>query len=115
MLDEKKLQDITIFEVGDSLQITDYFVIATGLNARHIRTASDHLVRELRQNGVQRAGREGYGDGGWVLVDFDDVVVHLFRAEERRQYDLELLWGDCPRVEWSPETPSAEEPSAASG
>jgi ribosome-associated protein len=111
LLDEKKLQDITIFDVERSIQITDYFVLASGLNSRHLRSASDFLVKELRQESVARMGLEGYREGKWILVDFSDVIVHLFLAENRRYYDLELLWGDCPRVDWSAE----RRPAAAGG
>lgn len=99
LLDEKKLQKIAIYDVARSLQITDYFVIASGLNPRHLRSASDHLVKTFRDEGVARSGLEGYREGRWILIDFDEVVVHLFLEAERRHYDLELLWGDCPRVE----------------
>ncbi|HLU50139.1 MAG TPA: ribosome silencing factor [Planctomycetota bacterium] len=99
LLDERKLTDIAVYDVAKSLQITDYFVIASGLNPRHLRSASDHLVKSLRDAGLLRSGLEGYREGKWILIDFDEVVVHLFLEAERRHYDLELLWGDCPRVE----------------
>ncbi len=83
--------------------ITDYFVVATGRNSRHLRAASDKLLKELRDQSVERRSVEGYKDDKWVLVDLDEAVVHLFGAEARRYYDLELLWGDCPRVEWEDE------------
>ena len=108
LLDEKKLEEIVIFDVAHAIQITDYFVLASGLNSRHLRSASDHLVREFREQGILREGLEGHRDGKWILIDFDDVVVHLFLAEQRRHYDLELLWGDCPRIDdWAEENPSA--------
>ena len=109
LLAEKKLEDITVLQVAESIQITDYFVLATGWNGRHIRSASDHLVKEFRDDGIHRSGNEGYQDGKWILIDFDDVVVHLFLTDQRKHYDLELLWGDCPYIDWS------NNPSAASG
>jgi ribosome-associated protein len=110
LLDEKKLQDITIFEVGPAIQITEYFVIASGLNARHVQNVSGFLSKSLREDGVSRGGLEGYHEGKWILLDYDSVVVHLFLVENRDYYDLELLWGDCPRVEWTPsERPAARE------
>ena len=99
-LDENKLEDITVFEVGACLGISDYFVVATGRNARHLKAASDKLLKELREQGVQRYGVEGYETCKWILVDLVDAVVHLFDTESRRFYDLELLWGDCPRLDW---------------
>jgi len=102
LLDEKKLEDIAIFDVRRSIQITDYFVIASGLTSRHIQSVSNHLAKELRESGYSRTGLEGYHDGKWILLDYLDVVVHLFLVENRGHYDLELLWGDCPRVAFAP-------------
>jgi ribosome-associated protein len=105
-LDEKKLQDIAIFDVRATLQIVDYFVIATGLSPRQIKAAADFLDKELGQRGVRRLGIEGYATGNWLLLDYDFVVVHVFLAEQRRFYDLELLWGDSPAVAWRPAPPA---------
>lgn len=109
ILDENKLSDIDIFEVGETIQITDYFVIATGLTSRHLLTAAVDLSKELRVSGIvddqdpnfHKEGHHGR-DGRWVLLDLDQIVVHLFLEESRKYYDLELLWGDCPRVDWEP-------------
>lgn len=101
LLDEKKLEDIKIFDVSRSIQITDYFVIASGLNSRHVQNVSGYLSKTLRQEGIERTGQEGYQDGKWILLDYDDVIVHLFLVENRKYYDLELLWGDCPKVPWT--------------
>jgi ribosome-associated protein len=111
-LAELKLKNITVFHVAPSLAITDYFVIATGLNARHVRSASDRLIEDLRERGKSRIGLEGYHEGRWVLVDLGDVVVHLFQEVERRFYDLELLWGDSPRIEIRDLEPAVETPAA---
>lgn len=101
VLDDSKLEDIEVFDVVDSLQIADYFVIASGRNPRHLKASSDELLRKLRESGIVRTGLEGYGDEpAWVLIDLDEVVIHLFQAEARRFYDLDNLWGDCPRVAW---------------
>ena len=109
ILDENKLSDIEIFEVGDTIQITDYFVIATGLTSRHLLTAAADLSKELRVAGIvddrnENFHKEGHHarEGRWVLLDLDQIVVHLFLEESRKYYDLELLWGDCPRVDWEP-------------
>lgn len=95
------MQDVRVINVRNALGITDYFVIASGRNPRHVKAASDELLRELRESGTPRRGIEGYREGKWVLVDLSDVVVHLFLAESRELYDLEHLWGDCPSLEWS--------------
>jgi ribosome-associated protein len=100
VLDRSKMENVRIVDVGNALQITDYFVIASGRNARHVKAASDDLLKELRSGGRQRRGREGYKDGRWVLLDLGDVIVHLFLGESREFYDLEHLWGECPVLEW---------------
>lgn len=102
ILDEKKISDLTILDVGNSLAITNYFVIGTGMNLRHLQSVVDHLERTLKDSGVGRRGLEGYREGKWILMDLGDVVIHLFLAAERSFYDLELLWGDSVRRELIP-------------
>ena len=101
VLDENKLQDIEVLHVVESLQIADYFVVASARNVRHIRAARDELVKKLREVGIGRRGIEGHGECKWVLIDLADVVVHLFLPDVRRYYDLDSLWGDCPHLEWA--------------
>ena len=100
LLVERKLEDVKIFDVRNSLQIADCFIIATGLNPRHLRAGSEHLLRHMREQGATRRAVEGSRDCGWMLIDLDSIVVHLFLAESRRFYDLEILWGDSPLVSW---------------
>jgi ribosome-associated protein len=102
VLDEAKMAGIEIVRVEGALQIADYFVLASGRSARHVKAATDEVMKRLREAGAVRRGLEGYREGKWVLIDFSDVVVHLFVEESRQFYDLEDLWGDCPRLEWSP-------------
>ncbi len=99
LLLEKKISDLQIFNVGESFSITDYFVIGTGMNPRHLKTVTDHIERFLKDHGRRSCGLEGYREGKWILLDLGDVVVHLFLAESRKFYDLEILWGDSPRLE----------------
>lgn len=98
LLDEKKITDLRVFDVEDALAITGYFVIGTGMNPRHLKSAVDHVAKTLREHGVTRRGVEGYQEGKWILLDLGDVVIHLFLEESRKFYDLELLWGDAPTV-----------------
>jgi ribosome-associated protein len=100
VLDESKMEGIRILRVEGSLQITDYFVVATGRNPRHVKAAGDEVMKRLREAGAFRRGLEGYREGKWILLDFLEIVVHLFVEESRQFYDLENLWGDCPRLEW---------------
>ncbi|HXF36380.1 MAG TPA: ribosome silencing factor, partial [Actinomycetota bacterium] len=88
--------------------ITDYFVIATGTSERQVKTIVEEVERALRARGEKPVRREGEVDGRWVLLDYVDVVVHVFGEEERDYYDLERLWRDAPRVAWE------EAPGAAS-
>ena len=98
ILDEKKINELVILEVGASTPIATHFVVGTGLNARHLKSGVDAIEQLLKQRGLPRRGIEGYHSGNWVLLDLGDVVVHLFLAASRKFYDLEFLWGDCPRV-----------------
>lgn len=107
---EKRARDIIVFDVLETIRLAHYFVIASGTGPRQLRTIADLVDRKLRRAGVTRLGIEGYDAGRWILLDFCDVVVHLLLEEARDYYDLELLWGDCPRVAWTPpELPEEED------
>jgi ribosome-associated protein len=71
---------------------TEYFVVATANNARHMNALIESLDRDLRDEGLRPSKTEGTADSGWVLLDFGDAIVHLFAPEERRYYNLEGLW-----------------------
>jgi ribosome-associated protein len=106
--DEKKGQDTAILEVGQLLAITDYFVITSGANDRQVRTLAEEVEEQVKARGGPSPIRvEGRSDGQWVLLDYGDFVVHVFLDEVRRFYDLERLWADAPRVDWSLDTPAA--------
>lgn len=81
----------------------DYFVIATGTSRRQIHSMADEIDRVMEQMGEKKIGIEGYHESHWVLIDYGDIVVHLFDDQTRLYYDLETLWGDAPRVEWNRE------------
>lgn len=91
---------IVILDVRELIVICDYFVIAGGTTERQVRTIEEEVERALRETGVKPVRREGQTEGRWVLLDYIDVVVHLFAEEEREYYDLERLWRDAPRVVW---------------
>ena len=94
LIDEKKGHDIIIFDLRGLSPITDYFVICTGLSDIHNRTIADALIDHEKPYHV-----EGLEAGHWVLLDFVDVIVHIFLKETREFYGLERLWGDAPRIE----------------
>ena len=102
---ERKGEDITVLEVGVVSALTDYFVIVTGRNPRHLRALRKTIEDKVKEVGARLVGVEGEPEAGWVLVNADLVVVHLFSGEKRELYDLEMLWGDCPRVDWSARQP----------
>lgn len=78
-------------------QICDYFVIASGNSARQVRAISDNIEETTRQKGIKSVHVEGYEEGAWVLMDYHDVVVHIFMKDTREFYNLERLWADAPK------------------
>ncbi|KUK48262.1 MAG: Ribosomal silencing factor RsfS [Actinobacteria bacterium 66_15] len=96
----KKAIDPVVLDVAETLVITSYFVIASGGSDRQVAAIADEVEKVLReQAGVKPIGREGEREREWVLLDFADVVVHVFQPEEREFYRLEKLWSDAPRLE----------------
>ncbi len=91
-LSERQIEDIALLDVSKVAGFTDYFVIGTADNERQMRAVIDTLDRDLGIEGARLRKREGTPDSGWVLLDFSDVVVHLFTAEARAFYRLDELW-----------------------
>jgi ribosome-associated protein len=103
----KNAEDTVVLEVGEILAITDAFVITSGRNVRQVKTIAEEVERQLKeQASIAPVSVEGLGDSRWILLDYGDVVVHVFLQETRSYYDLERLWADAPRLAW-------EEPAAA--
>ena len=95
----KKGEDIVILDVGDILAITDFFVIASGRNDRQVKTIVEEVEKQLKErHGVAPLRIEGAQESRWVLMDFGDFWVHVFRDDVREFYDLERLWSDAPRL-----------------
>ncbi|MDR5694769.1 MAG: ribosome silencing factor [Armatimonadota bacterium] len=97
---EKKGEDILVLDLRELTLVTDYFVICTGTTTIQIRAIAEAVEEAMSKEGRHPLGREGLEDGRWVLLDYGDVVVHLFAPEERKYYKLERLWGDAERVDW---------------
>jgi ribosome-associated protein len=110
---DKNATDVVVLEVRDLIVITDYFVIASGTSDRQVRTITDEVERVLTGLGAKPIRREGQAGGRWVLLDFGDLVVHVFVDEERRYYELERLWKDAPVVRWQPRKRAATKPPSA--
>jgi len=98
--DSRHCTDIVVLDLRGMSPATDYFVIATGTSDRQMRTVADEICEAARGEGMQRFGRAGYDQARWILLDYVDVVIHLFDNEYRDYYDLELLWGDAERIDY---------------
>jgi ribosome-associated protein len=95
---DKKATDIVLLDLQGVSVIADYFVICTGANPRQIRAIASAIDEKLSENGVPAFHREGAADSGWILLDFSDVIVHIFSPKERDYYRLERLWSNAKTV-----------------
>jgi ribosome-associated protein len=108
--DAKGAHDVVVLVVGAVLVVADEFVIASASNDRLVKAIVDDVERLVAEAGFSRPLRvEGLDDRHWVLIDYGDVVVHVFLDETREYYELERLWGDVPRLEWA-QTAAAQRP-----
>jgi ribosome-associated protein len=98
LADERRCSSIVVLNLKGISPVTDYFVIATGTSDRQMRTVADEITEAAKERGQSLFGRAGYEQGRWILLDFVDVVVHIFDSEYRDYYDLELLWGDAKKL-----------------
>ena len=97
-LDAKQAKDITLLRTADVTVLADYFVICTATSSTHVKTLTDEVDRVLSDMGEPPMRREGYRGGGWILLDFGCVIVHIFQEDLREFYNLEHLWGDAQEV-----------------
>jgi ribosome-associated protein len=96
--DQRHCSDIVILDLRGLSPATDYFVIATSTSDRQMRTVADEICQDAKKQQMTRFGIAGYEYAHWIVLDFIDVVVHIFDSEHRDYYDLELLWGDAKRI-----------------
>jgi ribosome-associated protein len=96
--DSKQAEDIVALDVSGPLPLTDIFLIATGRNERNVVAIAGEIEDKMIEAGVKTLRREGRAEGRWILLDFGDLVVHVFHEEDRQYYSLERLWKDCPTV-----------------
>ena len=97
-LDEKKGEDIRIIDIAGISVLADYFIIANGSSESQVQAMVDNVEEEMHKAGYSLKQREGYGSGNWVLLDFGDVIVHVFDKENRLFYDLERIWRDGKNI-----------------
>ena len=97
---ENRCRDVVVMDLRHLSPVTDFFVLATGTSDRQMRAAAGHARDAAKAMGERPFGFEGADSGRWMLQDYVVAVLHLFNDESRRYYDLELLWGDAPRVNW---------------
>jgi ribosome-associated protein len=100
LADDRHCSDIVILELADRSPVANHFVIATGTSDQQLRSVAREMEDLGKQNNFKVFSRAGMQQGRWAVVDFVDVVVHLFDEEFRKFYDLELLWGDAPKITW---------------
>lgn len=109
----KKGEDIVALDVGDIISITDAFVITSATNTRHVRTLVDEIEKAMKEHASSLpTSVEGLDDATWVLLDYGDIVVHVFLDETRAYYELERLWSDAPRLDWEELVPASQSASA---
>lgn len=101
---DKKALDVIILELGELTVIADYFVICSGESTTQVKTIAEFIEHELTQKGITPIGREGLRFSHWVLLDYGDVIIHIFEKETRAYYGLEKLWMDAKTIEFHEDT-----------
>ncbi|MFO7761852.1 MAG: ribosome silencing factor [Thermodesulfobacteriota bacterium] len=94
----RKAEDLLVLDVRGLSSLTDYFIIMSGRSTRHVQGLAESIGSELGKKRIKEATTEGLAEGHWVLLDYQDVVVHIFYLDERELYNLEGLWHDAPRL-----------------
>lgn len=97
-------EDIVVMDLRGYSPVTDYFVIGTGTSGRQMRSVADDIVRHGKQTRYGVWHKAGMESADWIVLDFVNVVVHLFDSAHRKYYDLEMIWGDAPKVRWQRRT-----------
>ncbi len=101
ILDTKKARDVKILKVNEKTVLADYFVIATGTSTTHVKSLADEVEYEVSTKlNIEPAGVEGRGLGNWTLIDYENVIVHVFNPQAKDFYNLEKLWADCEEIEF---------------
>ena len=96
---DKKAMDVVVLDMRDASSFTDYFLICSGGSERQVQSIADAIDEQLSRSGIASLGVEGYSEGRWILMDYGDLVVHVFSEKAREYYDLERLYRDARRLE----------------
>jgi len=104
---DRKAADVVVLDLREISSVTDYFVICTGRSDVHVRAIVERIETALAERGERPLAREGVAHGAWALLDYGDVVIHVFQPDSRAFYDLERLWSQAPR--WTSDSSSAIE------
>lgn len=99
VLDSKSAEDITVLDVCGLTTLADYFVIATGKNEKQTQALADYVEEELAKDGVFHLSKEGYRSGDWILLSFEDAIVHIFKPDTRDFYNIERVWSDANEID----------------
>jgi ribosome-associated protein len=97
LAEEKKAKDVVIMKLDDLTDIADYFLVASGAGERQVRTIADNIETGMKERGIKAYSVEGHREGRWVIIDYRDVIVHIFLEQLRELYDLESLWIEAKR------------------
>lgn len=97
LIDDKKGENIVCFNIENYSSLANYFIIATGNVDTHVKAIAENMSVELKKQNVIPLAHEGTREGNWVCVDYGDVIVHIMRKQEREFYNLESIWGVCPK------------------
>ncbi|RMF88347.1 MAG: ribosome silencing factor [Nitrospirae bacterium] len=104
---EKKAEDLVALDVRGLTSLAEVFLLCSGGSARQVKAIADEVAQRMKAAGFRLLGAEGVREAVWVLLDYGDLVVHIFERETRAFYDLERLWGEAPRLALEGETPTA--------
>ena len=95
---DRKALDLVVLDVQGLSGVTDYFLVCSGRSTTHLKSITDAIREELKEDGVRPLHTEGTTDSGWILLDYGDVLMHVFLEDTRAYYALERLWGDAPSI-----------------
>jgi len=98
-LEDKKAINVKVIDISEISVIADYFIIAGGTNKNQVQALSDNVLSELSKEGIEPKQTEGYNTANWILMDYTDVIIHVFNQEDRLFYDFERIWRDGRAVE----------------